>query len=102
MMYPILCKVRYESLHKLLSHRALWKQLAFSVVVNWIVAPLFMACITILATVERPANHLPAVPGLGISSGQERAPQRPHLGRARTMYCHGEFTCARASQRSKN
>ncbi|XXH04984.1 hypothetical protein Hte_011408 [Hypoxylon texense] len=42
MMYPILCKVRYESLHKLLSHRALWKQLAFSVIVNWIVAPLFM------------------------------------------------------------
>ncbi|KAH8883075.1 arsenical-resistance protein ACR3 [Thozetella sp. PMI_491] len=42
MMYPILCKVRYESLHELLSHRGLWKQIAFSVVLNWIVAPFLM------------------------------------------------------------
>jgi ACR3 family arsenite transporter len=42
MMYPILCKVRYETLPLLLTHRALWKQIAFSLVVNWIIAPLFM------------------------------------------------------------
>lgn len=42
MMYPILCKVRYESLHRLLSHREMWKQMAFSVFVNWIVAPFLM------------------------------------------------------------
>lgn len=42
MMYPILCKVRYESLHKLLLHRDIWKQIAFSVFVNWIVAPFVM------------------------------------------------------------
>ncbi|KAH9431550.1 hypothetical protein MCOR02_008840 [Pyricularia oryzae] len=42
MMYPILCKVRYESLHKLFAHRGVWKQIGFSVVVNWIVAPLLM------------------------------------------------------------
>lgn len=42
MMYPILCKVRYESLHELLSHRDLWEQIAFSVFVNWIVAPFVM------------------------------------------------------------
>ncbi|TLS22596.1 uncharacterized protein PpBr36_06547 [Pyricularia pennisetigena] len=42
MMYPILCKVRYESLHKLFAHRGIWKQIAFSVVVNWIIAPLLM------------------------------------------------------------
>ncbi|SPN99102.1 related to arsenite transporter ARR3 [Cephalotrichum gorgonifer] len=42
MMYPILCKVRYESLHKLLAHREMWKQIVFSVVVNWIVAPFLM------------------------------------------------------------
>ncbi|TFB00263.1 Arsenical-resistance protein Acr3 [Trichoderma ghanense] len=42
MMYPILCKVQYESLHQLLTKRALWKQIGFSVVVNWIVAPFLM------------------------------------------------------------
>ena len=42
MMYPILCKVRYESLHLLMSHRALWIQIGISFVLNWIVAPLFM------------------------------------------------------------
>jgi ACR3 family arsenite transporter len=42
MMYPILCKVRYETLHLLLSERALWIQIGVSFVLNWIIAPLFM------------------------------------------------------------
>jgi ACR3 family arsenite transporter len=42
MMYPILCKVKYESLHHLFAHRQIWIQLGFSVVVNWIIAPLLM------------------------------------------------------------
>ncbi|KAJ9130439.1 Arsenical-resistance protein Acr3 [Pleurostoma richardsiae] len=42
MMYPILCKVRYESLHELLSHRSMWKQILFSIFVNWVVAPFLM------------------------------------------------------------
>ncbi|PFH59204.1 hypothetical protein XA68_12663 [Ophiocordyceps unilateralis] len=42
MMYPILCRVRYESLHQLLSRRTMWKQIAFSLFVNWIVAPFLM------------------------------------------------------------
>ncbi|KAI0010934.1 arsenical-resistance protein ACR3 [Xylariaceae sp. FL0662B] len=42
MMYPILCKVRYETLHEVFSHREIWKQITFSVVVNWIVAPFLM------------------------------------------------------------
>ncbi|KAL4723580.1 arsenicals resistance [Fusarium chlamydosporum] len=42
MMYPILCKVRYESLHELFSHRQMWKQICFSIFVNWIVAPFLM------------------------------------------------------------
>lgn len=42
MMYPILCKVRYETLHLLLKTKALWKQIAISFVLNWIVAPLLM------------------------------------------------------------
>lgn len=46
MMYPILCKVRYESLHELFSHRDPWKQIGFSVFVNWIVAPFVMVNIS--------------------------------------------------------
>lgn len=42
MMYPILCKVRYETLHLLLSEKSLWIQILISFVLNWIVAPLFM------------------------------------------------------------
>ncbi|KAH8728314.1 sodium bile acid symporter family-domain-containing protein [Phaeosphaeriaceae sp. PMI808] len=42
MMYPILCKVRFETLHLLLRSRDLWIQIAVSFVLNWIIAPLFM------------------------------------------------------------
>ncbi len=49
MMYPILCKVRYESLHELFSHRSLWKQIAFSIFVNWVVAPFFMVLFALFA-----------------------------------------------------
>lgn len=42
MMYPILCKVRYECLHEIFSHRDIWKQILFSVFINWIVAPFLM------------------------------------------------------------
>ncbi|PGH16991.1 arsenical-resistance protein [Helicocarpus griseus UAMH5409] len=42
MMYPILCKVRYESLHKVFKTRQIWIQIAFSIVINWIIAPLLM------------------------------------------------------------
>jgi ACR3 family arsenite transporter len=44
MMYPILCKVKYESLHNVLGKRDIWVQILFSVVVNWIIAPLVMVC----------------------------------------------------------
>jgi ACR3 family arsenite transporter len=42
MMYPILCKARYEILHRLFRTRALWVQIVFSIVMNWIIAPLLM------------------------------------------------------------
>ena len=42
MMYPILCKVRFEALHHVFGEPAIWVQIAFSVVVNWIVAPFLM------------------------------------------------------------
>jgi ACR3 family arsenite transporter len=42
MMYPILCKVRYETLHLLASHRTLWIQIGVSFLLNWIFCPLLM------------------------------------------------------------
>ena len=44
MMYPVLCKVQYETLPLILKARSLWVHFAFSIVLNWIVAPLFMVC----------------------------------------------------------
>lgn len=42
MMYPILCKVKYETLHHVFRERAVWVQIGFSIVLNWLVAPLLM------------------------------------------------------------
>lgn len=45
MMYPILCKVRFETLHLLFQTKQLWKQIGISFVLNWIIAPLFMTAL---------------------------------------------------------
>ncbi|KAJ3119726.1 hypothetical protein HK098_005213, partial [Nowakowskiella sp. JEL0407] len=42
MMYPILCKVLYKSLHQLFEARTLYIHISFSVFVNWIISPLLM------------------------------------------------------------
>ncbi|KAF3482898.1 arsenite resistance protein arsB [Arthroderma uncinatum] len=42
MMYPILCKVRYETLHQVFKTREIWIQMGFSIFINWIIAPLLM------------------------------------------------------------
>jgi ACR3 family arsenite transporter len=42
MMYPILCKVEYEKLHKVFQTREIWVQMGFSIIINWIIAPLLM------------------------------------------------------------
>ncbi|KAF5878380.1 putative arsenite efflux transporter protein [Botrytis fragariae] len=42
MMYPILCKVKFETLHLVFQKKDIWVQIGFSLVVNWIVAPLLM------------------------------------------------------------
>ncbi|OKL63393.1 hypothetical protein UA08_01825 [Talaromyces atroroseus] len=46
MMYPILCKIQYETLHRLFRERRIWIQLAFSIVFNWVVAPFFMLALS--------------------------------------------------------
>ncbi|ODM15129.1 hypothetical protein SI65_09368 [Aspergillus cristatus] len=43
-MYPILCKVRYDTLHWAFRQKALWIQIGFSVVVNRIIAPFLVVC----------------------------------------------------------
>lgn len=47
MMYPILCKIRYETLHFVFQERKVWVQIGFSIVVNWIITPLVMVRSTI-------------------------------------------------------
>ena len=42
MMWPVLCKVRYELLFELFRSRHLWGQVALSLVLNWLVGPLLM------------------------------------------------------------
>ena len=42
MMYPILCKVKYETLHLAIRKREIWVQILFSIFVNWIIAPFLM------------------------------------------------------------
>ncbi|KAI0387936.1 arsenical-resistance protein ACR3 [Hypomontagnella monticulosa] len=54
MMYPILCKVRYEILHEIFSHRGIWKQIAFSVFMNWIVAPFLMLALAWACLPDQP------------------------------------------------
>ncbi|KAH0565426.1 hypothetical protein GP486_001179 [Trichoglossum hirsutum] len=55
MMYPILCKVRYEVLHLVFRTRQLWNQVIFSVVVNWIIAPLIMLALAWVFLPDKPA-----------------------------------------------
>ncbi|KAI0398564.1 sodium bile acid symporter family-domain-containing protein [Xylariaceae sp. FL0594] len=54
MMYPILCKVRFESLVEVFSHRGVWKQIGFSVFVNWIVAPFLMLALAWATLPDQP------------------------------------------------
>lgn len=49
MMYPILCKVKFETLHEVFQTKDIWVQIGFSLVVNWIVAPLVMVFVLIFS-----------------------------------------------------
>ncbi|KAK5113703.1 hypothetical protein LTR62_003330 [Meristemomyces frigidus] len=46
MMYPILCKVQYETLHLALREKQLWIQIGFSIFLNWIIAPFLMLALS--------------------------------------------------------
>jgi ACR3 family arsenite transporter len=46
MMYPILCKVQYETLHLAFKTKELWYQVGFSILVNWLIAPFLMLALS--------------------------------------------------------
>ena len=46
MMYPILCKVQYETLHLAFKTKGLWIQVGFSILVNWLIAPFLMLALS--------------------------------------------------------
>jgi hypothetical protein len=46
MMYPILCKVQYETLHLAFKTKELWIQVGFSIIVNWLIAPFLMLALS--------------------------------------------------------
>lgn len=54
MMYPILCKVRYETLHLIVRRRELWIQIGVSFLLNWILAPLLMVGLAWAFLPDRP------------------------------------------------
>lgn len=63
MMYPILCKVKYETLHHVFRERAVWVQIGFSIVINWLVAPLLM--VSLRRTGEAKTDRI-ARPSMGF------------------------------------
>lgn len=94
MMYPILCKVRFESLHHVFKTRQIWIQIAFSIVVNWIIAPFFMVRLKgfhFLSNITRKLtrNTLVGVI-LGLPSRRTRATPGADSGRTGTMHCYGK------------
>jgi ACR3 family arsenite transporter len=90
MMYPILCKVRYETLHHVFRHRSLWVQIAFSVFMNWMIAPLLMVNTTSHINLGQMLT-ITAWPFLGISSRQRRFARGIDLSWTCTVHCHGSF-----------
>lgn len=94
MMYPILCKVKYETLHKVFAHREIWVQLGFSVFLNWIVAPLIMVSQSskTQSSSNKEADWIIAWSRLGISARSTRSPQRIDIRGYRPLYRNGMST----------
>ncbi|OBT76283.1 hypothetical protein VF21_03293 [Pseudogymnoascus sp. 05NY08] len=55
MMYPILCKVQFETLHVVFREREVWIQILFSIVLNWIIAPLLMLALSWAFLPDKPS-----------------------------------------------
>lgn len=92
MMYPILCKVKFETLHLAFRHRDLWIQIGFSIVMNWLVAPFVM--VSSAANINNLRSliiYLVTVGSiLGLSSRQVGASRWTYLGWFSALYCNGK------------
>ncbi|KFY35645.1 hypothetical protein V494_05732 [Pseudogymnoascus sp. VKM F-4513 (FW-928)] len=55
MMYPILCKVQFETLHHVFREREIWIQILFSILLNWIIAPLLMLSLSWAFLPDKPS-----------------------------------------------
>jgi phosphatidylserine synthase len=96
MMYPILCKVRFESLHHVFQTKDIWIQMAFSIFLNWIIAPFLMVC-------QPPSMDITANPlltpfslvlvgtSLGFPTRRTRITRRTNRSRSGTMHRNGKF-----------
>lgn len=90
-MFPILCKVRYETLHHTLKAKSLWIQIAFSIVVNWIVAPLFMVRILVRFLLDDLLTEDSAGIGVGIPARSERAERGLDYSGNCAVHCNGRY-----------
>ena len=95
MMYPILCKVKYETLHLALKSKQLWIQVGFSIVMNWIVAPLLMVSLSKRQNVDRGSSDTQylARTFMGIPSRRERPSRGVDIGRNREVHRNGTASC---------
>ena len=57
MMYPILCKIKYECLHDVFRKRQIWTQIGLSIFLNWIIAPLLMVSYALRSHDYRPSDR---------------------------------------------
>lgn len=90
MMYPILCKVRYESLHHVFRERGIWIQIAFSVFVNWIIAPFLMVRPFTTSSRRNLLTYTSlARTGMGFSTRRTGASRRVDFSWTGQMHCYG-------------
>ncbi|KAJ3075540.1 hypothetical protein HDU98_007786 [Podochytrium sp. JEL0797] len=54
MMYPVLCKVKYEKLHHLLKEKSALRIVLFSLAINVVIAPLFMTALAWITLPDLP------------------------------------------------
>ncbi|KAK3818639.1 MAG: arsenical-resistance protein ACR3 [Benniella sp.] len=66
MMYPVFCRIKYEELLDLFKGRFMKNQLLFSLVVNWIIAPLLMVVLAWMTLPDLP-NYRSGVILVGVA-----------------------------------
>ncbi|KAG0260709.1 hypothetical protein DFQ27_003406 [Actinomortierella ambigua] len=54
MMYPVFCRIKYEELLRLLQGSFIRRQILFSLIINWIVAPLLMVALAWMTLPDLP------------------------------------------------